>query len=188
MATAVNASPPKPPFGTFRLHLSEDPIALEQRFRRQQTAGKFPVTFTTYDTPSFQEKDEAFFRRFAEKGERRADAPRRSDTPVVDPTSGFTSVGADAEDGNYKQIEPLVNKDHRPQSATPYGRPIVSPIPDLRAQNSPWETKNKGKFKLKFYISLALCVLLAIAITDVVLILVQLELACREGELVNGDN
>lgn len=146
MATAINASLPKPPFGTFRLHLSEDPIALEQRFRRQQAAGKFPATFTTYDIPSFQEKDEAFFRRFAERGERRADAPRRRDTPVVDPTSGFTSVGADAEDGNYKQIEPLVNKDHRPQSATPYGRPIVSPIPDLRAQNAPWETKNMGKF------------------------------------------
>jgi len=38
-----------------------------------------------------------------------------------------------------------VNKDHRPQSAIPYGRPIVSPIPDLRAQNAPWETKNIGK-------------------------------------------
>lgn len=146
MATAVNASHPRPPFGTFRLHLSEDPIALEQRFRRQQASGKFPATSATYDIPSFQEKDEAFFRRYAEKGERRADAPRRSDTPVVDPTSGFTSVGADAEDGNYQQIEPLVNKDHRPQSATPYGRPIVSPIPDLRAQNAPWETKAKGKF------------------------------------------
>lgn len=144
MATAVNTSLPRPPFGTFRLHLSEDPIALEQRFRRQQASGKFPATFSTYDVASFQEKDEAFFRKFAEKGERRADAPRRSDTPVVDPTSGFTSVGADAEDGNYQQIDPLVNKDHRPQSAMPYGRPIVSPIPDLRSQNAPWEAKNRG--------------------------------------------
>ena len=151
MATAVNASLPKPPFGTFRLHLPEDHIALEQRFRRQQAAGKFPATFTTYDIPSFQEKDETFFRRFAEKGERRAEAPRRSDTPVVDPTSGFTSVGADAEDGNYKQIEPLLSKDHRPQSAIPYGRPIVSPIPDLRAQNAPWETKNIGKLNYFLY-------------------------------------
>lgn len=145
MAAVANTSIPRPPFGTFRLHLPEDHIAAEQRLKRQQAAGKFPATFTTYDVPSFQEKDEAFFRRFAEKGERRADAPRRSDTPVVDPISGFASVGADAEDGNYAQIEPLVNKDHRPQSATPYGRPIVSPIPDLRSQNAPWETKNKGK-------------------------------------------
>ena len=145
MAVVSNSSLTRPPFGTFRLHLPEDSVATDQRLKRQQAAGRFPSTFTTYDIPSFQEKDEAFFRRFAEQGERRVDAPRRSDTPVVDPISGFTSVGADAEDGNYKQIEPLVNKDHRPQSAVPYGRPIVSPIPDLRSQNAPWETKNKGK-------------------------------------------
>lgn len=144
MTAVANSTLPRPPFGTFRLHLSEDPVAVEQRLKRQQASGQFPATFTTCDVRSFQEKDEAFFRRFADKGERRADAPRRSDTPVVDPISGFTSVGADAEDGNYTQIEPLVNKDHRPQSATPYGRPIVSPIPDLRSQNAPWEAKNKG--------------------------------------------
>ena len=146
MTAVANTSLPRPPFGTFRLHLPEDSIAVEQRLKRQQASGKFPGTYSTYDIPSFQEKDEAFFRRFAEKGERRADGPRRSDTPVVDPISGFTSVGADAEDGNYTQIEPLVNKDHRPQSATPYGRPIVSPIPDLRSHNAPWETKTKGKY------------------------------------------
>lgn len=143
MAALASTSLPRPPFGTFRLHLAEDHIAVEQRLKRQQASGKFPGTFTTHDIPSFQEKDEAFFRRFADKGERRADAPRRSDTPVVDPVSGFTSVGADAEDGNYTQIEPLVTKDHRPQSAVPYGRPIVSPMPDLRGRNAPWDAKNK---------------------------------------------
>ena len=141
----AEASLPRPPFGTFRLHLAEDPIAVEQRLKRQQASGKFPTTFTAYDTLSFQEKDEKFFRRFSDKGERRADAPRRSDTTVIDPISGFTSVGADVEDGNYAQIEPFVNKDHRPQSAKPYGRPIISPIPELRAQNAPWDAKNIGK-------------------------------------------
>lgn len=176
MATAVNTSLPRPPFGTIRLHLSEDPIALEQRFRRQQASGKFPVTYPNYDIASFQKKDEAFFRRFAEKGERSADAPRRSDTPVVDPTSGFTSVGADAEDGNYQQVDPLVNKDHRPQSAIPYGRPIVSPIPDLRSQNAPWEAKSMGKFfsaqsTLYFELLLLLTTLTTLSLFEEVIIL-----------------
>ena len=144
MGKVADVSLSRPPFGKFRLHLPEDSIAAEQRLNRQQAAGKFPPTYNTYDISSFQEKDEAFFRQFADTGERRSDAPRRSDTPVVDPVSGFTSVGADAEDGNYKQIEPLVVKDHRPQSAIPYGRPITSPILDFRNQKAPWEGKSKG--------------------------------------------
>lgn len=148
MAAAATFSFSRPQFGSLRLHLPEDPIAAEQRFQRQQATGKFPAMYNTYDILSFQEKNEAFFRRFADAGERRSDAPRRSDTPVVDPVSGFTSVGADAEDGNYKQMEPLVVKDHRPQSAVPYGRPIVSPIPELRDQNAPWVGKNKELEKI----------------------------------------
>lgn len=143
MAAAANSSLSRPPFGTFRVHLPEDPISSEQRLNRQRAAGKFPATYATYDFLSFQEKDEAFFRRFADTGERRVDAPRRCDTPVVDPVSGFTSVGADAEDGNYKQIAPLVVKDHRPQSAIPYGRPIASPVSESKDQNAPWKEKKK---------------------------------------------
>jgi hypothetical protein len=107
-------------------------------------SGRFPPTYGIHETLSFQERDESNFKVYGESGERRASAPRRQNTPVVDPTSGFTSVGADAEDGNHKPIEPLVYKDHRPQSAIPYGRPITSPTPELRTLNAPWETKNKG--------------------------------------------
>ncbi|XP_032239553.1 spermatogenesis-associated protein 48 [Nematostella vectensis] len=134
----------KSPYGTFRLHLAEDPIATQQRAQRQKISGKFPATQGIYDVLSFQERDESNYKIYNEAGERRADAPRRQNTPVVDPTSGFTSVGADAEDGRYTPIDPLVNKDHRPQSAKPYGRPITSPIPELRTQNAPWESQNKG--------------------------------------------
>ena len=140
---------PRSPYGTFRLHVPEDSLAIEERARRQRVMGKFPLPTRNYDIPSFHESNEVNFKRYNESGDRRADAPRRQNTPVVDPTSGFTSVGADAEDGNYKPIEPLVVKDHRPQSAVPYGRPITSPIPELRAQNAPWESRNKGKLTAK---------------------------------------
>lgn len=148
MATVVESfAGSRSPYGTFRLHVSEDPLAVEERARRQRVVGKIPLPTKNYDIPSFQESDEKNFKRYNDSGERRADAPRRQNTPVIDPISGFTSVGADAEDGNYKPIEPLVIKDHRPQSAVPYGRPITSPIPELRAQNAPWETRQiKGKF------------------------------------------
>lgn len=146
MACVTERFHSRSPYGTFRLHLPEDPLAVGQRTQRQKVTGRFPPTRGIHDIISFQDRDESNYRVYSDKGERRAEAPRRQDTPVVDPTSGFTSVGADAEDGNHKPIEPLVCKDHRPQSATPYGRPITSPTPELRTINAPWETKNKGIF------------------------------------------
>ena len=164
MATVTQLRGRDSPYATFRLRIPEDPIAMEQRVNRQRASGQFPQGSGPYDIPSFQEKDEAFFRKYSDKGERRADAPRRQNTPVVDPVSGFTSVGADAEDGNYKTMEPLVNPDHRPQSAKPYGRPITSPIPDLRSQNAPWETRNKGKAYTGICLSVNTCIVIVVII------------------------
>lgn len=164
MATVSQIQRTNSPYATFRLHLPEDPLAVEERARRQKAVGKFPVDTVRYDVPSFQEKDETYFRKYSDKGDRRAEAPHRQNTPVVDPISGFTSVGADAEDGNYSPMEPLVNKDHRPQSAKPYGRPITSPIPELRAQNAPWETRNKGMYMVSGNKHLKLFVVLIVLV------------------------
>lgn len=139
MASITETFRSNSPYGTFRLNLPEDPISWQQRSQRQKVTGKFPPTIGIHEPSSFQKYDHNFRAR-EETGETRADAPRRQDTPVIDTLNGFTSVGAEVEDGNYRVIEPLIHKNPAPQASNPYERQD-SPF---TAQNLPWETKQKG--------------------------------------------
>lgn len=139
MATITETFRSNSPYGTFRMQLPEDPISWQQRAQRQKVSGKFPPTIGIHEPLSFQKADHNFRAR-EETGETRPDAPRRQNTPVVDTINGFTSVGAEAEDGNYRVIEPLIHKNPGPQASNPYERPTISPT-----QKLPWETNHKGK-------------------------------------------
>jgi len=145
MASITETFHSSSPYGRFRMHLPEDPLAWQQRVQRQKVTGKFPPTLGIHEPVSFQIGDQNFRAR-EEVGETRPDAPRRQDTPVVDTINGFASVGADVEDGNYKAIEPLIHKNPGPQASNPYDRHPESPLPGITSQRQPWETNNKGIF------------------------------------------
>jgi len=148
MSTLTQPQMTRPPYGNFRSFVPEDRLAIEERTRRQLVSGKFPTKTGYYEPAAFVDQDSQQYRRFEDEGDMRVPAPLRSDDPVADPTSCFTSVAHDAVNGSWRAHEPLINKDRDPRPATsaPFGRPITfdNPMPGIRTMNAPWEEKNKA--------------------------------------------
>ena len=94
----------------------------EQRRKRQM---KFPSLVGRKDVDSFQVSPRdatlfASYRKYNDEGDFRPPAPYRSFDNIIDPVSGFVSIGGDMDrQTNVKRIPCLVQLNHTPQSMVP---------------------------------------------------------------------
>ena len=94
----------------------------ERRRRRHQN---FPCLRGRTDADSFQENVNAntSFKKWNDEGEYRAPAPYRSFDNIVDPVSGFVSVGGDVDrNTGHTMIRSFVQLSDTPQSVDPRQR------------------------------------------------------------------
>lgn len=102
---------------------------------------KFPSLSGRKDVDSFQEDVNANigFKKWNDDGEYHANAPYRTFDNIVDPTSGFVSVGGDVDrKTGHTQIRSLVQLNKTPQAVTPRGqssiRKDVAAPPELKRE------------------------------------------------------
>ncbi|XP_067650089.1 protein SPMIP7-like [Haliotis asinina] len=114
----------------FRTYLSSDASLggnavrqIEEKRRARQM--KFPSLRGKRDYDSFQEstKENGAFKKWNDDGDFRAPAPYRSCDNILDPVSGFVSVGGDVDrNTGHTQIRSLVQLNDTPNSGTPKGK------------------------------------------------------------------
>ncbi|XP_076465540.1 protein SPMIP7-like [Babylonia areolata] len=104
---------------------------------------KFPSLKGRHDADSFQtELQNKAFKKWNDDGDHHAEAPYRSFDNIIDPVSGFVSVGGDVDrNTSHDRIHSLVQLNRTPQSAAPVSQNSVranepAAPPELRRENT----------------------------------------------------